>query len=169
MTLQSLTAFEFLILAHFPNLDGHISGTTSHSISLRIKANVINHTCMFSQSWFTLTCFIIPDLNGSIFTGRRYLSVNRMENYSGNPSTMTDQFQFLRFSWNSISSTLCNLSIIVSTIYFLLLNMTILGVFFLHWLHIDLVLFVNLLWLFQLPLQIHNLLLKPSNRCPLTL
>ena len=104
--LQSLVAFEFLFFVQFPEFNGHVSGATCHVLPIRIEANVIYHTRMFSKGLLNLARLIVPYLYGSIFTGSGKLVVDWVENASGHSGPMSHHLQFLWFSRNCVSCTL---------------------------------------------------------------
>jgi hypothetical protein len=106
MPLQRFVTFEFLLFVYFPQLNSHIPGTWCHTLSVRIKRYVVNHTRMLSQCLFDIACLVVPKFDWSIFTRGSNLIINGMEYTSGNPSPMPHHLQFLRLSWNCISSTL---------------------------------------------------------------
>ena len=81
MTFQSFVALEIVALLSRPKLDGHILRTACHVLSVGVEVDIVNHASVLSQSLFAFTCFVVPNLDGGILTGRSQLRVNRMERY----------------------------------------------------------------------------------------
>lgn len=167
MALKSLDTFKFLFFVYFPKFNCHVSCATSHWLAIRIETDIVYHSCMFSESLFNLTCFIVPDLYWSIFTWGSNLIVYWVEYASCNSCSMSYHFQFLWFPWNSITCVL-NIFIFTCNCTWLSTNWSIFFELFFHVLHINLILLIYFLKLFAISLKLHNLLFKSGNWCPLS-